>query len=120
MPLSSDIVGGLVDAKKLNDANEARECTVVTASRIKFSGYNRNEDDLTPHIMVCTHAQALAGVLGGFSCLPAALSGGAAFACPRQPLCRRLSSFILKILNWPDQAVVRFAFRPKASTRNLF
>jgi|SRR5581483_5006673 len=96
MPLSSDIAGCLVDAKKLNGANRARECTVVTVSRIKFSGYNGSEDDLAPHIMVCTHAQAITGVLGGFSCLPTALSCGAAFACPRQPLCRRLSSLILK------------------------
>jgi len=96
MPLSSDIASRLVDAKKLNGANLARECTVVTASRIKFSSYNRGEDDVAPHIMVCTHAQALVGVLGGFSCLPAALSGSAAFARPRQPFCRRLSSFILK------------------------
>jgi len=66
---------------------------------MEFSGYNRSEDDITPHIMVCTHAPALAGVLGGFSCLPTTLSGGAAFARPRQPLCRRLSSLILKKLN---------------------
>jgi hypothetical protein len=41
MPLSSDIAGRLVDAKKLNGVNQAWECTVVTASRMKFSGYNK-------------------------------------------------------------------------------
>ena len=38
------------------------------------------EDDVTPHILVCTsQAQKLAGLLGGFSGLPAPLFGGAAY-----------------------------------------
>ncbi len=58
------------------------------------------EDDVTPHILVCTsRAQKLAGLLGGFSGLPAPLFSGAAYACAREPFRRRLTIFILLTLS---------------------
>src|ERR1041385_6939181 len=67
------------------------ECTPVTASGAAFSGYNRGVHDLAQNILVSNaHAQAVAGVLGRFSGLPATLPGGAAFARSRESLRRRL------------------------------
>jgi len=72
-----------------------------------FSGYNRDVYGLTQHILVRNaHAQALSRLLGGFSRLPAPLSGRAAIACARQPFRRRLifprpHSFIgLNAVHW--------------------
>src|SRR5689334_21124717 len=72
--------------------NHAGKCTLVTVNRAMFSGYNREAHEFTQHIMVCNaHAQALAGLLGGLSGLPAPLPGGAAITRPRQSFRRRLT-----------------------------
>jgi len=48
--------------------------------------------EFTQHILVCNaHAQAIAGLLGGLSGLPAPLPGGAAITRPRQSFRRRLT-----------------------------
>jgi len=71
--------------------SEATELSTVVTAGSALIRVIMEADDRQPSILVCScHAQSIAGVLGGFSCLSTPLPGCASLARPGKPLRRRL------------------------------